>query len=150
MRRAGQFLLLLSAIGVAGLASGRAAAMPDAWMDEGALRAAFGGAEIAGVYRDGVKFTEHYDAGGRLTYRELGDVRAGGWSIVAGTFCTIYDHIPTGGCFRVAQVSQNCFEFYFATRTEEQARERSRDPVAWTARAWRTDRPSTCDEVPAV
>ena len=125
-------------------------AMPAAWMSDGELRATFGGAEFTGVYRDGVPFTELYRSNGRLAYRELGDTRDGNWSVVSGTFCTIYDQAPTGGCFRIAKVSANCFEAYFATRTEAEARERQRDPVAWTARLWRSDRPSTCNEVPAV
>ena len=34
----------------------------------------------------------------------------GRWSVVADTFCTIYDGSKTGGCFRVRRVSANCYE----------------------------------------
>ena len=43
----------------------------------------------------------------------------GHWSVASGTFCTIYDDDPTGGCFRVQKTGANCFEFYFVARTED-------------------------------
>lgn len=106
------------------------------------IRAALGGKTIDGHYRNGRTFTESYTDAGRLDYRDELRQSGGHWSIVNGTFCTIYDTDPTGGCFRVRRSGANCFEFYFVARTEEEART-PRDPD-WTARGWLNDRKSTC------
>lgn len=139
------------------LAVGVLAALPTVsqatpWMSDAELSAEFGGHTIDGVYSDGQTFRESYHDGGRLTYRENREVRTGYWSVVRGTFCTIYDLQDSGGCFRVRRRSQNCFEFYFITRNEAEARQRDpdREPISWTARAWDIRRPSTCDETPVV
>ena len=44
----------------------------------------------------------------------------------------------------------NCFEFYFETRTEEEARRSTPRNPTWTARAWRVDAVPTCDGKPTV
>ena len=122
------------------------------WMVESELRTVFVGATIEGQYVDGRTFTESYHASGSLIYREA--VRqvdwSGRWSVVEGRFCTIYDKFGTGGCFRVRQTSANCFEFYFDTRTEAEARRSTLRRPTWTARAWRTDQLSTCTDRPMV
>jgi hypothetical protein len=141
--------LLLAAI----LALATAAAADTAlnWMTDKQLRASFAGHGSEGHYRDGRTFRESYAADKRLEYIEGGRTETGYWSIVAGTFCTIYDGIPSGGCFRVHQLSDNCFEFYFQARDERRAAEpEDRRRPSWTARAWRTDKLSTCDERPTV
>jgi hypothetical protein len=122
------------------------------WMSADALHQAFAGQAVTGNYSDGRTFDESYDAAGRLVYTEHEPPRrqTGHWSIVNDRFCTIYDASSSGGCFRVHQVSANCFEFYFETRTEEEVRRSTpRDPT-WTARAWRVDTVPTCDGKPTV
>jgi hypothetical protein len=120
------------------------------WMNEGAMKAAFSGKTIQGSYASGRAFIEVYEAAGDIVYREHGIEYRGHWSLQAGTFCTIYHSDPTGGCFRVQQVGENCYEFYFVTRTEEQAANDGAGRPAWTARAAVTDRASTCNEKPTV
>jgi hypothetical protein len=122
------------------------------WMTEPDLRASFSGASIKGEYTNDRSFAERYQATGELAYTEIARKRhmIGRWSIVRNRFCTIYDSSGTGGCFRVHQISINCFEFYFDTRTEEEARKSTLRNPTWTARAWRPDRPTTCQDRPMV
>lgn len=122
------------------------------WMTTAEIRAFLAGTTIDGDYVDGRTFTESYDLEGRLKYHEPADNRnwTGDWSVTNDRFCTIYDVSGTGGCFRVRRISFNCLEFFFDTRTEEEARSSTPRNPSWTARAWRTDKPSTCAERPLV
>lgn len=120
------------------------------WMSDADLKTTFSGRNLAGVYPNGSKFAESYAPDGRLKYADETNKHTGHWSIQAGTFCTIYDGSQTGGCFYVARHSSNCFEFFFVTRTEDEARAQRHGKPSWTARAWHADRASTCDEKPAV
>jgi len=116
------------------------------WMGDADLRAAFSGKAIDGHYENGREFHEKYMADGKLEYREPERHTTGYWSVQSGTFCTIYDTDPTGGCYRVHRVGANCFEFYFTARTEAEAASPDRRKPDWTARGWLTDAPSTCTE----
>lgn len=120
------------------------------WMVAREISAAFAGRTIAGYYVDGDTFTEIYGSDGRIDYRETARHLTGKWSVVANTFCTIYDTSPTGGCFRVHQASANCFEFYFIARDEREAAAPDPKRPSWTARGWRKDLPSTCVQAPSV
>jgi hypothetical protein len=120
------------------------------WMAESELSGTFGGKTIQGHYASGAQFTEIYRADGGIEYRERSRQYAGHWSVQAGTFCTIYQSDPTGGCYRVRQVSENCYEFYYVARTEFDAANDVTIRPSWTARAAVADRPATCDERPAV
>jgi hypothetical protein len=124
----------------------------DFWLKENELRSSLTGATIAGQYVDARSFRERYNADGSLSYSETAGNRklSGRWSIVRHRFCTIYDQSETGGCYRVRQISDNCFEFFFDTRTVAEARSSTLRNPNWTARAWRTDRISTCEERPMV
>lgn len=139
-----RFSLRVAALAAGLLPASAASDLP--WMTESALNRVFSGKTIDGHYSDGGTFVESYTADGRISYQDERRRQAGRWSVQAGTFCTIYDIDPTGGCFRVHQVSDNCFEFYFAARTEEQALERPRDKPSWTARGWVKGQTSTCAE----
>lgn len=121
------------------------------WLSDAELKVSFAGHTIEGVYPDGRSFIEAYESDGRLDYTEGPRTMTGRWSVVADTFCTIYDGSETGGCFRVRRVSANCYEFYFQARSEAEAADpdNARKP-SWTARAWRTDALATCKEAPAV
>lgn len=122
------------------------------WMSNERLKTAFAGRTIHGQYADGRAFREQYAADGSLDYAEEAPARRlrGHWSIIKRRFCTIYENSSTGGCYRVRQVSANCFEFFFETRTEAQVRQSTPRNPTWTARAWRDDGVSTCEERPMV
>ncbi|MEO1280705.1 MAG: hypothetical protein AAFV69_03110 [Pseudomonadota bacterium] len=118
----------------------------DAWLSSADIQSTFGGQTIDGRYTDKRSFSERYDNDGSLEYQEPFRRTAGRWSVQRDTFCTIYDRDPTGGCFRVKRVSSNCFEFYFVARSIEQASADPLRPDAWTARGWRREMPSTCED----
>ena len=124
-------------------------AAPHAFMSEADMQGAFGGKAIDGHYADGVTFSETYGPDGRIDYREKGRNMSGHWSLRAGTFCTIYDTSPTGGCYRVVRKGANCFEFYFVARDEAIAERRPGLP-SWTAQAWVKGQHATCKEEPTV
>lgn len=144
-------LSFIATVAAAGLAARSLNAL-EFWMTGAQLKGTFAGAAIAGEYVDGRTFNETYDTSGSLSYVEPTNSRdwSGSWSITNGRFCTIYDVSGTGGCFRVRRTSFNCFEFYFDTRTEAEARRSTLRTPTWTARARRTDTPSTCNERPMV
>jgi len=121
------------------------------WMTETELNAAFAGQSIEGHYDDGRTFSEVYNLDHSLEYIEGERKKSGKWSIVDGTFCTIYNKSLAGGCFRVLRSGTNCYEFYFLARTEETVRDMKRKgKISWTARAWHKDVVSTCQERPVV
>ena len=122
----------------------------ESWMPETAMQTAFGGKTIQGQYASGRSFTETYKADGSIAYTEKDVAYHGHWSLQAGTFCTIYDTDPTGGCYSVRQVSDNCYEFYFVARTEDEAANEGPGAPKWTARAAVSDRDPTCNEKPSV
>jgi hypothetical protein len=132
------------------IAASQPAGAIEPWMDDTALRAAFSGKTIQGNYASGKPFTETYKADGSIDYSEQSVAYHGHWSLQAGAFCTIYHSDPTGGCFQVRQVSTNCYEFYFVTRTEAEAAGRELSRPAWTARAAVSDRDETCSDKPSI
>jgi hypothetical protein len=139
MRRITRFLAISS------LAILPTAAEPSGlWMSDTELRSTFGGQTIDGLYPNGRTFTESYKSSGRIDYRDDRRTTGGRWSTIEGSFCTIYDDDPTGGCFRVMRTGANCYEFYFVARTEDEART-PRTPD-WTARGWLSGTSSTCTE----
>lgn len=113
------------------------------WMSDAELAATFGGRTISGEYDNGDTFEETYEQAGAVRYRDQRRVSGGKWSVRAGTFCTIYDDDPAGGCYRVTKSGDNCFEFHFVARTEVQAEKQPGKPN-WTARGWFPDKPKTC------
>lgn len=140
--------VLASVLGLFGLGLGTAAAADD-WMTADAMRTVFNGVTLEGKYGSGRPFTESYGEDGRLSYREGHKTIGGKWSVEAGTFCTIYDNDPAGGCYRVRQVTGNCFEFYFVARTEDQAKADPKSP-SWTARGSIVGKPGVCAEQHSV
>ena len=81
---------------------------------------------------------------------EPGVTLGGHWSVTEGTLCTIYDGDPSGGCYRVALVDTNCYEFYFVSRTEAAAPGPPAGKPAWTARGALQGKPSACRDQPSV
>lgn len=118
------------------------AAFSNTWMSAGDLTLTFSGKTIAGVYPSGRVFVETYHVGGRVKYHDQVRQVGGRWRVSQGSFCTIYDGDGTGGCYSVRRTGENCFEFYFISRDENQS-DGPGDP-SWTAQAWITDKPSTC------
>jgi hypothetical protein len=134
------------AAGVPGAsAETKALAPPAKFLADREISAVFAGKTIEGHYADGMTFTETYGADGRISYAERSRTMVGRWLVRAGTFCTLYDSSPTGGCFRVARRGDNCFEFYFVARDEVQA-EREPGLPSWTAQGWVKSEPATCRE----
>lgn len=126
-----------------------AASSETAWMSDTELAASFNGVTLNGHYASGREFTERYLASGRIEYTESEATVGGYWSIRSGTFCTIYDVDPAGGCYRVHRESENCYEFYFVARTQEQAEHNPRPP-SWTARGSVEGKSPTCTDGAAV
>lgn len=135
----------LSGLLFAGTAWAAVTVAEPGWLSEAEMQQAFAGTTLEGRYGNGRPFTESYHHDGRIEYQERGNIVRGRWSLESGTFCTIYDVDPTGGCYRVKKVKANCFEFYFVARTQQQAREDQRDP-SWTARGSVSGRPGSCAE----
>lgn len=104
------------------------------WLTDAEIASQLGGKTLEGMNATGTRFTEKYLPGGRLEYLENGQTLSGRWSVTAGTLCTIYDLDPAGGCYRVSLSDQNCFEFYFVSRTEEAAPGPPGVKPGWTAR----------------
>jgi hypothetical protein len=120
------------------------------WMGDADIRAAFAGSTIEGIYSNQVTFVESYAANGRIDYVEAHRKMSGQWSVINAQFCTIYDVSPTGGCFRVVRLGDNCFEFYFQSRDEQKAAEPDSGKPSWTAQGWRKGEKPTCKEQPVV
>ena len=144
--------LKLTMLAIGGLALCAPALVPQAsaisaWLNDEELQR-FKGATLDGRYVSGKVFTEHYGEDGRLKYVERDMTLTGHWSITQGTLCTIYDYDATGGCYRVARVDTNCYEFYFVSRTEQAAPGEGKP--RWTARGAIQGQPSACKDEPAV
>lgn len=116
------------------------------WMPGDEIATHFRNVTIDGRYASGQSFTERYRDDGRVEYNESGWTIGGHWSVTAGTLCTIYDTDASGGCFRIARVSDNCFEFYFAARTEESAPGPDRAQPIWTARGAISGKATACPD----
>jgi hypothetical protein len=113
-------------------------------LDGAAIISAFEGKTLTGAYGDGRPFRETYDAGGAIDYWDPFGAASGQWSVKNNLFCTFYDGMD-GACFRIEQIGANCFDFYAAADTLEQAETPSPKP-RYTARGSATDKPSTCPE----
>ncbi len=142
-------LRLLCALALMTLGTAASLAAEGTWMNDVELRSAFSGVTLEGKYGNGRPFSESYAAGGRLEYREADRSVGGKWTVESGTFCTIYDADPAGGCYRVKKVGGNCYEFYFVARTEQEARSDQVRP-AWTARGSVVGKPGICAEEHSV
>lgn len=116
------------------------------WLTGPQIEKELAGRTIHGMYSSGRRFTEHYRAGGALEYVEDGILLTGRWSVTAGTLCTLYDTDPTGGCFRVLPSGNNCYEFYFVARDEDQAHKSEGLAASWTARGAVEGSPEACPE----
>ncbi len=142
--------VLAGSVATAVLAFGTTSPAARAWMDGAELVQRFGGATIDGRYASGKAFTERYEPDGRLTYTEHSLTLGGHWSVTEDTLCTIYDGDASGGCYRVARVAPNCYEFYFVSRTEDAAPGPPDGIPRWTARGAVQGQSSACKDEPSV
>ena len=122
------------------------AATAETWLAEAEILNALAGKTIEGRYASGLAFIERYLPDGRIEYFESGRSIGGHWSVTSGTLCTIYDLDSAGGCFRVTRVGANCFEFYFAARSEAAAPGPEGSEQRWTARGSVSGEKSACQD----
>jgi hypothetical protein len=141
---------LFVALMVSGLAAAPASAVQSRWLSGDEILTQFKDATIDGRYASGKAFTERYGADGRLTYTEASMTLGGHGSVTEGTLCTIYEFDASGGCYRVARVDTNCYEFYFVSRTEAAAPGPPDGKPAWTARGALQGKASACRDAPSV
>jgi hypothetical protein len=106
----------------------------------------FDGKGVSGVYADGTPVKETYKTGGGIDYWDSYRTTTGTWSVVNNQLCTFYNDIEmSGGCFRVEQVSANCFD-YFALATSTTEALTPSDKPRYTARASIEGIPETCPD----
>ncbi len=110
----------------------------------------FEGKAVSGVYADGTPVKETYKTGGGIDYWDAFRSTTGTWSVVNNQLCTFYEDLEmSGGCFRVEQVSANCFD-YLAVATSTAEALTPSDQPRYTARASIDGTPKTCpDELSA-
>ncbi len=110
----------------------------------------FDGKSVTGVYADKTPVRESYDTGGGMNYWDPYRTTTGTWSVVNNQLCTFYnDAEMSGGCFRVEQVSANCFDYYAVATSTTEALTPS-DKPRYTARASLDGIPETCPDELAV
>jgi hypothetical protein len=108
------------------------------------ISAAFKDQTISGRYQSGYEFTETYAGDGKSKYWDPRGPMTGTWSIVGDLFCTFYDGGSLdGACFRVEKIGENCFDFFSAADSTEEAKAPTREP-RYTARAAIDGKKSTC------
>ena len=127
-----------------------ASATEGRWLGESTLRAELTGKELAGIYPSGNHWRETIRPDGTSDYLEEGRRKQGHWWLDGTGFCFTYGTPGSGGCFRIARQSRNCYELFFV----EDADARPHRPPAtgdpsWNGMLWRTEEPTTC-EMPAV
>jgi hypothetical protein len=115
-------------------------------LDGPAIIKIFDGKSVTGVYADGSPVKESYKAGGGIDYWDTLRTSTGTWSVVNNLFCTFYDNPDmNGGCFRVEQVSANCFDYFVLASSTGEALTPTNKP-RYTARAHIDGIPDTCPD----
>ncbi len=115
-------------------------------LDGPAIIRIFEGKAVSGVYSDGSPVKESYKQGGSIDYWDTTRTSTGTWSVVNNLFCTFYNTPDmSGGCFRVEQVSANCFD-YFALASSTGEALSPTDKPRYTARAHIEGAPDTCPD----
>lgn len=122
------------------------------WMSVEELREVLVGEPAAGIYPDGIAWTETMHAGGRTDYTEKGERKSGDWYFSpAGELCFRYDQDRGGGCFRYVRLGSNCFEHF--TEVGPRGSTPGNGPSAryiTNGKLWRTREPASCDDRPSV
>lgn len=119
------------------------------------LATAFTGVTHQGAYNfdaegnPGNRYTEWHADDGTILYREDSFVAKGGWTVIDGRICYRYDSVAiSGGCFDVYQLGQ-CYYFYSARLTRNNARLPSGEEWGdyWTARSVPKGGRATCEDL---
>jgi len=111
------------------------------------------GKTLIGEYPDGAQWSETFNADNSTLYREGNFQVIGQMEERDTVVCFSYpsEQNLTGGCFEVWRRSENCFDFYgteYATSMKTSASETQKTmSIAWSARGWFANMPSTCVEV---
>ena len=105
----------------------------------------FAGTTISGEYASGERFTEVFDGNGATIYADATTSAQGRVTVEEGRLCFVYPETGdlTGGCFSVERRGDNCFDFYGKDSAANLYQRRN--GLGWTARAWRSNLPSTCE-----
>ena len=120
------------------------------WMTVEEMRAALVGRPAAGVYPDGIAWTETMHESGRTDYTEKGEHKAGDWYFSpSAELCFRYDHGQGGGCFRYVRLGPNCYEHFIEIGSGPPG-DGPGARFLTNGKLWRTDEPATCDERPSV
>ena len=119
------------------------------WLSGDAIRGAFDGQKLGGMYPNGNLWSETINGNGSTDYREGGKHWFGQWWVTAREFCFSYPPPGIGGCFRVTRISVNCFELYDFSGAAGKAEEPPDIADRWNGRMWHADRPTTCEERPS-
>ncbi|MFV0296368.1 MAG: hypothetical protein ACK5JT_09655 [Hyphomicrobiaceae bacterium] len=121
-----------------------------AWMNDDEIKSQFSGRKLQGIYPSRKHWREEIFTNGTTDYTEGTKRWKGQWHVTNGSFCFRYPVPGTGGCFRVVQVSANCFELYElgTEHADTNAPPTTRD--YWNGRMWHSDRKTTCEQTPSV
>ena len=115
-------------------------------LDGPAIIKTFEGKTVKGAYADNTPVQETYFTGGAIDYWDAFRTSKGKWSVVNNLFCTFYDDAEmSGGCFRVEQLSANCFDYFALAGSTEEALKPTEKP-RYTARAHIVGAPDTCPD----
>jgi hypothetical protein len=120
------------------------------WMSDDAIRDEFAGQRLAGIYPNLNHWTEAIESDGSTDYHEGIKQWRGHWWVESRAFCFSYPFPGNGGCFRIVKVSSNCFELYDFSTPPGQADAPPAVEDRWNGRMWHADKPTTCEERPAV
>lgn len=119
------------------------------WLSGDAIRGAFSGQKLGGIYPNADLWSETINTNGSTDYREGAKRWSGQWWTTAREFCFTYPPPGVGGCFRVTRVSVNCFELYDFSGDAAKAEEPPNIADLWNGRMWHADRLTTCEERPS-
>lgn len=136
---------LLSALAIS------AQAQDDLRLDDTAIRTLVVGKTLLGSYPDGTPWRETFFIDDGTDYQDPQFRLRGTWYAQNGALCTFYDDTIEfeGGCFAVIKRSDNCIEFYALDRDTMQPKaspNNMRLGIDWTARGWRSDQQSSCED----
>lgn len=121
-----------------------------AWMSGEDIQRTFSGQALTGLYPSQRAWSETIGTDGTTDYREGANHWQGRWWVRGREFCFSYPPPGVGGCFRITQISANCYELY--EHTGEAGGDEMPPDIAdlWNGRMWHADRPTTCEARPSV
>ncbi|MEM7694982.1 MAG: hypothetical protein AAF318_11060 [Pseudomonadota bacterium] len=110
------------------------------------------GRTIEGHYASGEAFAETLSRDLTSHYTDPDATTTGVMSFDGNALCFAYPEVGdmSGGCFRVWQRSQNCFDFYVHDDAGKPRAGFAAQLIGtdWTARVWRTDAEPSCPIAP--